>query len=270
MRILLLTLTLFCASISVAGEGKGSIEGRVTDADGRAMAGVGVEVEGTSAFALTDEHGRFDFTSVRAGTYSLVFTLLDNSLTRPDVTVSARTETTVDQVVDWQVAFADTVTVYGVSRRRERIVEAPAAVTTISEQELGKQASHGLLPKTLEFTPGVDITQINLVEFLVNTRGFNGALNRRVPVLIDGRDLTDPFIGAMEWATVSYPIDDFAELDLVRGPTSALYGANATSGIINISTRQPRESQGGMVRLAAGELDSVNAELRWAGSLGNG
>jgi iron complex outermembrane receptor protein len=270
MRILLLTLALLCASISSADDGRGSIEGRVTDADGRAMAGVGVEIQGTSSFALTDDNGRFEFTSVRAGTYSLVFTLLDNSLIRPDVAVSARARTNADQVVDWQVAFADTVTVYGVSRRRERIVEAPAAVTTISEQELEEQASHGLLPKTIEFTPGVDITQINLAEFLVNTRGFNSALNRRVPVLIDGRDLTDPFIGAMEWATVSYPIDEFAEFDLVRGPTSALYGANATSGIINITTRQPRESQGGMVRLAAGELDSVNAELRWAGSLGNG
>jgi iron complex outermembrane receptor protein len=231
---------------------------------------VGVEIEGTSAFDLTDDNGRFEFTSVRTGTYALVFTLLDNSLTRPDVTVSARTRTTVDQEVDWQVAFADTVTVYGVSRRRERIVEAPAAVTTIPEQQLERQAAHGLVPKTFEFTPGVDITQINLAEFLVNTRGFNGALNRRVPVLVDGRDLTDPFIGAMEWPSVSYAIDDYAELDLVRGPTSALYGANATSGIINIATRQPRESQGGMVRLAAGELDSVNAELRWAGSLGNG
>jgi iron complex outermembrane receptor protein len=232
------------------------------------MAGVGIVIEATSAFALTDGNGRFEFKGVAAGTHTLVFTLLDNSVTRPDVEVTAGTTTTVDQEVDWQVAYAETVTVRGVSRRRERIVDAPAAVTTISEKEMGREASHGLTPKLFEFTPGVDITQINLSEFLVNTRGFNSALNRRVPLLIDGRDLTDPFIGATEWSVLSFPIDDFSELDLVRGPTSVLYGANATSGIINITTKQPRYSQGGMVRLTAGELNSANAELRWAGGIG--
>jgi iron complex outermembrane receptor protein len=269
-RLLSLVIALLAMSpaVTAVGGGSGHIEGRVLRPDGIPMPGVGVVIDGTSLFALTDDSGHFEFRGVRAGAYSLTFTLADNSLTRPDVVVEARATTTVEQTVDWQVAIADTVTVRAVSRQRERIVDAPAAVTTIPEREIEKQASQGNTPKLLEFTPGVDITQTSVTEFLVSTRGFNGALNRRVPLLIDGRDVTDPFIGVVEWSVISFPLDDFAQMDLVRGPASTLYGANATGGIMSITTRQPRYSQGGMVRLTAGELDSLNADLRWAGKLG--
>jgi iron complex outermembrane receptor protein len=251
-----------------AQDGKGHIDGRVTRTDGSPLAGVGVVLEGTSLFALTDGDGRFEFRSVRAGTYSLTFTLLDNSVTRPDVVVTARSSTTIDQVVDWQVAYLETVTVRSVSRRRERIVDAPASVTSVSQKEIARQASHGQTPKLFEFTPGMNITQINLTDFLVDTRGFNSGLNRRLAVLVDGRDTSDPFVGAPEWATLSLPLDDLAALEVLRGPTAALYGANATGGIITLNSSEPRNDPGGQIRLAPGERNSMNVDFRWAGGLG--
>jgi iron complex outermembrane receptor protein len=55
---------------------------------------------------------------------------------------------------------------------------------------------------------------------------------------------------------------------MVRGPSAALYGANASSGVINMITKAPRGSEGGLVRLTAGELSTTNADFRWAGGLG--
>jgi outer membrane receptor protein involved in Fe transport len=264
-----LSLLLLSASGAATLAGSGRIAGNVTLADGRPVAGVLVVLEGTSAANVTDADGFFEFKRVRPGDHSLAFSLADNAVVRPDVSVTAGSTTTVAQIVDWDVGFVETITVKSASRRRERIVDAPAAVTTVPEDEIERQASHGLVPKLFEFTPGVDITQISAAEFLVSTRGFNSSLNRRTAVFQDGRDLTDPFVGAMEWPTISVPLDDLSEVELVRGPTSALYGANATGGIVSVTTKDPRSDPGGMIRLASGEKRTTNVDFRWAGELGN-
>jgi iron complex outermembrane receptor protein len=265
---ILLLLPLSSTGLLAAGE-RGVIEGRVVQADGVPLSGVEVVIDETSHRYVTSRDGRFEFGNVPVGTYSLTFRLRPHSVSRENVVVTARSTTTLEQRVGWQVFVAETVVVEAVSRRRQPIVDAPAAVTALSDTEIQPQASHGSVPKLLEFTPGVDVTQINLSDYLFNTRGFNSPLNRRVPALMDGRDMTDPFIGAMEWPIISFPNDDYAHLELVRGPTSALYGANATGGIVSITTKGPKESQGGSLRLAAGNLESINSDLRWAGALGS-
>jgi iron complex outermembrane receptor protein len=262
-----LALILLCTPVSLARVDAGRIEGRVTLEDGRPLPGVRVTVSPSASSADTDADGRYTLRRVAPGTYTLTFDWRSERVTRSDVAVQAGSTTTVDEVVAWNVGLIEEVRVTAVSRRPERIVEAPASVTAVSNKELVSQAAHGQVPKVFEFTPGVDITQISMVEFLVSTRGFNSSLNRRVAVQVDGRDLTDPFVGAMEWPTVSYPLDDFANAELVRGPAAALYGANATGGIFNLTTRQPRDSLGGIVRLTAGGEDSLNADVRWAGRL---
>lgn len=264
-----LVFGLLAAPALHAAESKGRIEGRVARADGSPLPGVGVALEGTSLVDVSDGNGRFRFAGVPADTYSLIFTLLDYSASRPDVVVTAGASTVVEQVVDWEVGLVETVTVRSASRRRERIVDAPASVTTVGEQEIARQAAHGQGPKLFEFTPGVDITQTNVADFLISTRGFNSGLNRRVAVLVDGRDTTDPFVGAPEWGTIAFPLDDLAEAELLRGPTAALYGANATTGIVTLTSSEPRYTQGGRLRLAPGERSTLNADFRWAGSLGS-
>jgi iron complex outermembrane receptor protein len=160
--------------------------------------------------------------------------------------------------------FADTVTVVSASRRRERIVEAPAAVIIVPQAEIEREAASGQLPKLLEFAPGVELAQGGLYEFNLNVRGFNDPFNRRLLTLIDGRDVSLPSLGSQEWPAVSFPLDDLASAELVRGPGSALYGADAFNGALNLTTKAPRYSQGGKVRLTGGELNTRKLDLRYA------
>ncbi len=263
-----LALSSLIASPMAVAQGSGSIAGKVGRASGTGIGGVAVVVNELGMAELTDSNGSFSFSGVAAGTYSLTFTLGDNVASEEGVEVSSGTATRVDKTVDWNVAFAETITVVSASRRTERIVEAPAAVTVISEIEIEKQASHGQLPKVLEFTPGAEVTQSGVYDYNFNTRGFNSSLTRRVATLIDGRNPSVPFLGAQEWAAMSFPLDDLASVELVRGPSAALYGANASSGVLNMVTKDPRSYQGGQIRLTAGELSTLNADARWAGSLG--
>ncbi|MCB1035348.1 MAG: TonB-dependent receptor [Acidobacteria bacterium] len=249
-------------------QGSGNLEGTIQRENGSGIGGVAVVVNELGLAETSDSQGRFGFQGVPAGTYTLSFSLGDYQATKEEVGVQAGATTRVEETVDWQVSFAETITVVSASRRVERIVEAPAAVTLVTEEEIERQASHGQLPKLLEFTPGAEVTQSGLYDYNFNTRGFNSSLNRRVATLIDGRDPSVPFLGSQEWAAFTFPLDDIASLEVVRGPSAALYGANASSGIVNLVTKQPRYSRGGTFRLAGGELSTFNSDFRYAGELG--
>jgi iron complex outermembrane receptor protein len=266
--------TILCASALLASalafsQDAGRIVGRVVRGDGTPVGGVSVVVNELSLTEITDGNGAFAFSSVPAGTYSVTFVLGTNVVTREQVRVAAGEVTSVDQQVEWAAGFAESLIVYGASRKLERIVEAPSAVTVVDETEIAQDASHGQLPKLLEYTPGAELTQSGIYDFNFNTRGFNSSLNRRVATLVDGRDPSVPFLGSQEWAAISFPLDDLATVELVRGPSAALYGANASSGILNMTSKQPRYSQGGLFRVTGGELDTVNLDFRLAQELGN-
>jgi iron complex outermembrane receptor protein len=264
-------LSLVCfllADHAFAETGSGRIEGRVVHTDGSGVGGVSVVLNETGATSITAPTGAFSFSSVPVGSYTLTLALGENTTTITNVSVTADATTNLEETVDWTAGIAESITVVSASREVERIVEAPAAITSVSEEEIEEKASHGQLPKLLEFTPGAEVTQSGVYDFNFNTRGFNSSLNRRVATLIDGRDPAVPFLGSQEWAAVSFPLDDIASLELLRGPSAALYGANASSGVLNLTTKPPRYSQGGFLRFTGGELDTVNFDFRWAEGFG--
>jgi iron complex outermembrane receptor protein len=256
-------------SISAFAQETGVIEGKVARGK-KGIGAVSVVVNETGDVALTDGNGNYRITGLAPGTYTLTFSLGDNRAQETGVVVSTGQAIQVETSVDWAYSLVETVTVYSASRRAERIVEAPQAVSVITEEVIEQQASHGQVPKLLEFTPGVEVTQSGVYDYNINTRGFNSSLNRRVATLIDGRNPSVPFLGAQEWSAFSYPLDDIGSLELARGPSAALYGANASSGIISIKTKEPRYSQGLMVRVTGGDLSTKNADLRYATELGGG
>ena len=265
----IIILVLVMGPAVVSAQDGGTIEGSVTLDDGSGVGGVTVLINELELFTDTDANGRFGFSDVPAGTYTLSFSLGDNFSSMSGISVSVGETTSADHAVDWVVTFAESIYVTGASRRAERIVDAPAAVSVVTAVEIERQAAHGQAPKLIEFTPGAEVTQSGIYDFNINTRGFNSSLNRRVATIIDGRNPSVPFLGAQEWAAVSYPLDDFSTVELVRGPSAALYGANASSGVLNMITKAPREYEGGQLRLTGGELSTFNADLRWAGSLGS-
>ncbi|HVS32135.1 MAG TPA: TonB-dependent receptor [Thermoanaerobaculia bacterium] len=267
-RVRVCTLTfvlLLLAASALAADGR--ITGRVTRADGSGLAGVVVQAIGSGTATITESSGSYSLTGIAPGTYTLSFSAGEYSASQPDVIVTSGGNTRVDKAVDWRISIAETITVTSASRRTERIVDAPAAVSVAAQETIDAAGPTGQAPRIIENAPGVDFTQSGLYDFNFNTRGFNSSLNRRILTLVDGRDPSVPFLGAQEWAALSFPIDEFSSVELVRGPGSALYGANAFSGVLNMITRQPRGSEGGRALLTAGSLDTKRVDIRHAGSL---
>ncbi len=263
----LVTVALFLFTVAPAlAQGSGSIQGTVSREGGDGVGGVTVVVSEIGLVEITDSSGRFEFSSVPSGTYNVAYSLGDNA-TSASVEVAGGATANADLAVDWDVSFAETITVFSASRRRERITEAPAAVTVITEEQIAREATHGQLPKLLEFTPGAEVTQSGLYDFNFNSRGFNSSLNRRVLTLIDGRDPSVVFLSSQEWTSLTVPLDTLANVELVRGPGSALYGADAYNGVINMTTKSPRDSQGGRLKLSGGELSTLRGDLSFSGEI---
>jgi len=268
IKVLSAVLLLVAGTAPVLAQGTGRIEGEIVRPNGKGLGGVTVVLSELGSVEITNNEGRFVFEGVPEGSYTVSFTLGDNTDSQ-EVTVTSGATTQVDQQVDWDVSFAEEITIFSASRRRERIVEAPAAVTVITEQQIEREAAHGQLPKLLEFTPGAEVTQSGLYDFNFNARGFNSSLNRRILTLIDGRDPSVIFLGSQEWTSLALPLDSLASVELVRGPGSALYGADAYNGVVNMTTKTPRETVGGRATLSGGELSTVRGDLSVAGELGN-
>ena len=266
MSVLILILLMVTTSLLAAD---GRITGRVTRSNGSPIGGVVVQALGTSRAAITDPSGNYMLDGIPPGTYTLNFSAGEHAGNEEGVVVSSAETTRRDKSVDWRISIAETITVTSASRAPERITEAPAAVTVVAREEIEAAAATGQAPRVLENAPGVDFTQSGLYDFNFNTRGFNTTLNRRILTLIDGRDPSVPFLGAQEWAALSFPIDEFSNVELIRGPGSALYGANAYSGVLNMTTRAPRGSEGGRLLLTGGDLSTFRGDIRHAGALGS-
>ena len=170
-RVLFCVFVLLIPVLSQA-EDTGVIQGQVMKA-GKPVGGVDVILMELSLSTLTDKDGVYLFTRIPTGKYTLVFTQGDNTVTKEGVIVIPNTTTKYEVDVEWEILLTHSVTVYGASRHTERVIDAPAAVSVVEEEEIEREAAHGQLAKILETAPGIDITQSGLSDFSLNTRGFN-------------------------------------------------------------------------------------------------
>jgi outer membrane receptor for ferrienterochelin and colicins len=249
----------------------GEVRGTITRADDQSpIQGVTVNLKGTSVQAVSDRQGRYRLMGVPTGRQVLVARWIGFRATESEVDVPAGGTATLDLSLQAVPVPLSDIIVTTASREPERVVEAPAAIIIVDPVVARSLSATGQVPLALAGMPGVDVTQSGITDFNVNTRGFNSSLSRRVLVLQDGRDLAIPFLGSQEWSALSMPLEDLGRLEMIRGPGSALYGANAYSGVLNITTPTARETPGTKLSLAGGELSTLRADFRNASVFGDG
>ena len=272
LRSLVLALAiLMLAGISgpAAAQETGTVTGTVTRAGEESpLSSVSVSVQGTGQSTITAPDGKYTLRRVPAGPQVIVFRWLGYRPTETQVTVEAGSTVTVNAGLEPVAVALTEIVVQGASRAPERIVEAPAAISVVPQEVLQNTSITGQAPLALQAVPGADVVQSGVNDFNVNARGFNSSLNRRVLVLQDGRDLSIAFLGSQEWNGLPQPLEDVGRLEMVRGPGSALYGANAFSGVVNITTPTAREVLGTKVSLAGGELETFRGDVRHASVFG--
>ena len=242
----------------------------MTEPDGRPLSGVVVAVQGLGLSVATDATGRYVLSRVPAGQQLLQFRRIGFAAREVTVIVTAGTPATADAVLDPQPIDLGTVVVEGVSRAPERMIDAPAAVDVVRPATAEPLSITGQVALALARVPGLDVTQSGMNDFNVNARGFNTMLTRKMLVLQDGRDLATALVIRQTWGALAEPLEDLGRIEVIRGPGSALYGANAYNGVINITTPPARDVVGTKLTLGGGELGTARADLRHASVSLNG
>ena len=107
----------------------------------------------------------------------------------------------------------------------------------------------------LRAVPGMNFTQVSARDMNVTTRGATGTLATGQLALLDGRSLYQDFFGFVMWDVLPVNLSEIKQVEVIRGPASAVWGANAFNGVINVITKSPREMQGTSVTVGLGSLE---------------
>jgi iron complex outermembrane receptor protein len=266
--VLICSVALPCALVAQVS---GTVRGTVTRAgteDG--VRDAVVSVAGTGAVAVTDGKGRFVLRPVPLGQATILVRAVGYQPQQRTILMNEPELQGLDFALEAGATLLSDVVVEAPSRTPEPIVKAPAAVSSVDMAVASDLSITGQAPLALASLTGVDVVQSGTNDFNVNSRGFNTSTNRRVLVLQDGRDLSFALLGSQEWLGLSVPLEDMASIEMVRGPGSALYGANAFSGVLDLRTPTAREVVGTKVTVAGGQLGSARADLRHAGLFAGG
>ncbi len=148
------------------------------------------------------------------------------------------------------------------SRRAENPLVSPAAVTILTEEDIRLSGARSI-PDLLRRVPGVDVIQMSYSDYNVAVRGFNRRIANKVLVLVDGRTVYQDFLGGMLWRALMIGLDDIERIEVVRGPGSAIYGAYAYTGMVNIITKRPEELKGSTAEAAGGNGGRVEAAYQY-------
>jgi iron complex outermembrane receptor protein len=203
-----------------------------------------------------------------ACTLALVAGLVTSDLRAQAAAASAGTQQTQKQdpknpkqtqkPEDPQRVEGETVVVTA-SRAEEKLVNAPStmSVITASQIEVAPSQNFGELLRTV---PGVNITQVSARDINVTSRGSTGTLATGQLALLDGRSLYQDFFGFVMWDLLPVNLDEVKQIEVIRGPASAVWGANALNGVVNVITKSPREMQGTSAVLGFGAFGRLEGE----------
>ncbi|MDA0747015.1 MAG: TonB-dependent receptor [bacterium] len=158
-------------------------------------------------------------------------------------------------IFDFFEAEAEAVQVVTVSRLRHSRRQAPATVYVVSAEDL-KLSGAKTLWDALRHVPGVDVLSTRTFYGEVSIRGLNKALSNRTLVLMDGRSVLDGPFDTTFWEGIPVVLEEIDRIEVVEGPASALYGANAINGVINIVTRTPQKMDGGQAEYSVGQYST--------------
>ena len=129
------------------------------------------------------------------------------------------------------------------SKSQEQLINAPAAVSVVTTETIQNSPATNI-GDLLRAVPGVNVSQVSARDVNITTRGATSTLSTSQLALVDGRSVYLDFFGMVMWDLVPTNPDEIRQIEVIRGPASAIWGANAMSGVVNVITRSPREVSG--------------------------
>jgi len=249
-RKFFITCAIALMSVAPAFAQSASIAVRVVDESGALIPGavIVLTAPGHRQEAAADANGAFRFQNVRPGTYQLTVTLSGFQRASETVTVADRD---VDVAVTLKLGSLDETVVVSASKLESALIDAPATMSVLSAEAIAASPAQNY-GDLLRSVPGVNVIQLSARDINITARQGTSTLATSQLTLLDGRSIYLDFFGLVVWDFVPNNPSDIKQIEVVRGPASVVWGANALTGVVNIITKPPREAVGGTFTLTAG------------------
>ena len=246
----------------------GRIKGVVLDENKQPVVGAQVTIEGTRLGAVTGADGRYTIVGVPAGTYELrVQRIGQKPRALAGLAVAPGRETTQDVALETATVRLGGVVVTA-SRRVEKITDAPATISAVTPDVIEGTVGN-TFASALKEAKGLDFIQVGMTAVAVNARGFNSAFNNRMLMVEDGRISVIPESGLPAGNLSPTAKVDLAGMEVLVGPGSALFGPDASNGVLAMRTKDPREFPGTTLEISGGSRGYRDIQGRYAGTAGS-
>ncbi|HLT42679.1 MAG TPA: TonB-dependent receptor plug domain-containing protein [Sphingobacteriaceae bacterium] len=260
MKKFLLLAVIFAATSLLAFAQDNKVSGVVKDEFGSPIPNVNVVIQSTFRGTTTDANGMFSLLVKPNST--LIFT----SIGYIQQTLPAPTSSSpIEIVLQGSRSELDEVIV-SASRIEERLLEAPVTVTKVSAKQILAGGGPELF-STLGHFPGVDVNSSSMLFTAISTRGFNSPKSERMIQLADYVDTQVPSLNLNAGNMLGVPELDISSVEIIHGPASALYGANAFNGVLITNSKDPFYSEGLSVKLKGGSRSLFDGQIRYAKKL---
>ena len=153
-----------------------------------------------------------------------------------------------------------------VSKRPEKLGETAAAIEVLTNDDIHRSGATNL-PEVLRLAVNLETVQINSAQWAISARGFNAPLSNKLLVLIDGRTVYTPLFSGVFWETQDLLLEDVNRIEVISGPGATLWGANAVNGVINVTTKDARDTQGVYIEAGAGSMLRKSGAVRYGGAI---
>ena len=176
---------------------------------------------------------------------------------------------TVEELGDLSIEELAKVEVQSASKRAQPLGEAPTSIYVLTDRDIVQSAATSL-PEALRLAPNLVVQRVDARQYAISARGFNGYENaNKLLVLIDGRSVYTPLHSGVFWELHSPLLEDLAQIEVVSGPGGTLFGPNAVNGVVNITSKDSRDTIGLLARASAGANERT-AALRFGTQVGAG
>jgi iron complex outermembrane receptor protein len=190
------------------------------------------------------------------------------SLAWPILAVAAAAAAgSADQLQDLSIEELSKIQVTSAGKREEPLSQAPASLFVITNHDIIRQGATSL-PEVLRLAPNLDVQRIDARQYAITARGFQGyETANKLLVQIDGRSIYSTLFSGVFWDLFDTPLEDIDRIEVISGPGGTLYGANAVNGVINITSKDARDTIGLLARGTGGNLEQT-ALVRYGAPVG--
>ena len=148
----------------------------------------------------------------------------------------------------------------------QQLVNAPATMSVVSADVIQSTPATNYA-ELFKSVPGVNISQTSARDFNITMRGAASTLATSTLALLDGRSIYLDFFGFVAWDLLPVNPNELKQVEVVRGPGSAVWGANAMNGVVNFISKTPRELNGNSATIQFG---AMNRDVDGGQQLGTG